>query len=150
MSGEELESVRTKVAINRIATATYVERLSDLTLAATLGTYGVLLVIFGERLWSLSIYDTALAAPGGTTMWALTALGAGIGTAWATMTDHLRWLRFFTFVSAVWFAFFTLSFVYDLLDTGHPESVAASPMILVYGAIAVYTTIRSGLIVAVK
>lgn len=150
MSGEEMESVQTKVAINRISTATYVQRLSDLALATILGIYGILLVIFGERLWSLSIYDTALAVPGGTTTWALTALVASIGTAWATVTDHLRWLQFFTFVSAVWFAFFALSFVYDLLETSHPESVAASPMILVYGGVAVYSTIRSGLIVAVK
>lgn len=150
MSGEELESEETQVAINRISTAAYVERLADLSLAITLGIYGILLVIFGERMWSLSIYDTALAAPGGTTMWALTALGASIGMAWATMTDHRRWLQLFTFVSAVWFAFFALSFVYDLLETTHPESVAASPMILLYGGLAVYTTIRSGLIVAVK
>lgn len=150
MAAPESEAVRAQSAVNRLSSAAYVERLSDLALATVLGIYGILLVIFGERLWSLSIYDTALAVPGDTTTWALTALGASIGTAWATMTDHLRWLQFFTFVSAVWFAFFALSFVYDLLDTAHPESVAASPMILVYGGIAVYTTIRSGLIVVVK
>lgn len=112
-----------------------------LALAGFHGVYAFLLIRYGEALWSLPTYDTAKAIPGGIYIWIFFALtsSALLLIGWALRREAFAGAG--ATVSAVWLAFFAITFGVDTIDDPTP---VALPGVAIYGSVALIAAARAG------
>ncbi|OZF25188.1 hypothetical protein CH296_28010 [Rhodococcus sp. 14-2496-1d] len=103
--------------------------------------YGALTFTFGAALWDgpSHVYGTALTVPFAPQSWGVVAVVAGALVVVGQLGDRHHVVVLGAAVMVLWFLFFAVSFVFDVVESGVP---LGSPGILVYTSLCVLMVLR--------
>ncbi|OZD74904.1 hypothetical protein CH273_25810 [Rhodococcus sp. 05-339-2] len=103
--------------------------------------YGTLTFTFGAALWSgpSHVYGTALTVPYAPQSWGVVAIVAGVLVVTGQLASRHRVVVAGAAVMILWFLFFAISFLFDVVNSGNPFG---APGVLVYTLLCVLMVLR--------